>query len=617
MKVKSPSIFFGIIFLILVSAYSFTGCAKKEKIVAKVGDRSITVSEFKEQFIQRYRTEEAAQKQSFRERMDFLKQMSEREMKLVYAYQQGLDKNAEVSAAKEDAQKRFAIQQKLYQIEIIDKHITPAGIREYYDQQGEEIHAKHILIKIDARDTTVVSDSTALAKADSLYQALKAGADWDAIAKEFSDDKSNSENGGDLGYFSWGKMVDDFQKAAFALKTGEISHPVKTPYGYHLIQLVDHRKVEQGPFEEIKVQLKEELQRNKFQELRELADEYLANLKTDYNLVYHDDSLDSIYKKIEADNSPKNISLFSSFNEDERKAVAASYDGGQITVVDLDTTIKGYGDRITKAEDFHQVIDGIVIPLILTDRAKKRGAYDAPESVKAGVDAMEMMMLQLIEKQEIEDKINYDDKSLKEYYAANLDKYLTEPQVVIREIMVDDKALADDLLRKAKSGENFEKLAKKHNTRTTTKKTNGELGPFTKRQYGRIGRDSFELEAGQFCKQPVRMGKNYSVFELLKKIPAEQRTFEDARASVERDHKSDMVEKYREEWVAKMTNEVPIQYYEDNLRNCMPFTTVAVEPTPAEIQKEENAAADKQLEAKKPDKKEPAKKEKEAPKSGE
>ena len=589
--------------LALASIFLLNGCAKKEKIVAEIGDRVITGEEFKEAFIKRYRTEEAAQKQSFRERQDFLTKLTEEELKLKYAYDLELDKQAEVVAMVEEARKRFAVQNKLYEIEIINKNITPQDVREFYERKGEEINARHILIKTDAGDTTGVSDSTALAKADSLYRVIKDGGDWDMLAKEFSDDKSNSEKGGDLGYFTWGKMVPEFQEVAFALKKGEMSKPVKTPYGYHLIQLVDKRKVEQQPFAEVEKQIKKEIQQSMFQELRDQANDYLENIKVEMNLVTFDDRLDSIYEKIEKDDSPKNISLFSSFTEDERKMVVAEWDKGEVTVTDLDTTIKGMGERIESGEDFIEVIDGIILPLMLTDRAKECGAFDDPETEKVGLEVQERQMLQLIAKQEIEDKISYDDSSLKEYYEASLDKYMEEPQVTIREIFIDDKDLAEKLLKRAKAGENFKKLAKKYNTRKKTLKDAGKLGPFKKRQYGAIGRESFKLEAGELCKIPVRTGKNYSVFKVMEKIPKRQKTFSEVKSSIEMDYKRDTKKQLEEEWVERLRKEIPIVYHEDALRNCMPFATVAKAPSKKDETKKEGGDKKLQNAGKKPPKK--------------
>ncbi len=81
------------------------------------------------------------------------------------------------------------------------------------------------------------AEDEARAKAEKIYEELKAGKDFAEAAKEYSDDRSNKDKGGDLGAFARGMMVPEFEQAAFALKPGEISQPVKTPYGWHIIKV--------------------------------------------------------------------------------------------------------------------------------------------------------------------------------------------------------------------------------------------------------------------------------------------------------------------------------------------------------------------------------------------
>ncbi len=112
----------------------------------------------------------------------------------------------------------------------------------------EEIHARHILVKTEA-------------EANAVYQQLSKakGANFDKLAKEKSDDKGSGAKGGDLGWFTADRMVPEFSKAAFALKKGEISKPVKSDFGWHVIQVLDRRKAAAPPFEQVKEQLKQDM----------------------------------------------------------------------------------------------------------------------------------------------------------------------------------------------------------------------------------------------------------------------------------------------------------------------------------------------------------------------
>jgi peptidyl-prolyl cis-trans isomerase C len=573
-KVNRFVLFISVLFLIF--AVAFVGCGKKDKVVAKVGKLTIKQSEFKDAFVARYRAELNAQKQSFSERMDFLNSMIDQKLMLADAYKRGLDKNEEVTKAKSESQERIAVQQILYEREIIDKIITEADVKEFYDKSGKEVHVRHILVRIANPEDTVEAQK-ALARADSIYQAIQKGADFQETAKLLSDDKSNSPNGGDLGFLGWGRTVEEFQNAAFALNAGEISKPVKTMFGYHIIQCVESRDATKNPYDDAeKENIKGQLRNMRMDKLRATANAYIDTLKAQKKLEYKSDSLAYVFKKISEPNNPQNVSLFGNFTAPEKEIVVATYTGGKVTVKDLDEKIGSRGaGSFTSGDDFKQVIDGIVIPKLLADRAKELGLMDDPEAVKAGQQAMESKMVQMARSQEIDDKLSFDDKTLQEYYNKNMSKYMTEAQVTIREIMVDDMNTAESLLAKAKKGANFKQLARKYTTRAAAKSTDGLLGPFGKNRYGKIGREAHQLEKGQFCEQPVRMGKKYSIFRVEDKIPAVQKTYEESKNEVERDYRNEMRKNLEETWIKKLHEDFKVKVYEENLRKALPFAAEA------------------------------------------
>ena len=108
-----------------------------------------------------------------------------------------------------------------------------------------EVSAQHILIMPDeAEDDKVKADADAKAKAEEVLAKVKAGEDFGELAKEYSQDPGSAENGGELGYFVRGTMVQEFEKASFELNEGEISDLVKTDYGYHIIKVLDKKNLE-------------------------------------------------------------------------------------------------------------------------------------------------------------------------------------------------------------------------------------------------------------------------------------------------------------------------------------------------------------------------------------
>lgn len=111
-----------------------------------------------------------------------------------------------------------------------------------------QTHARHILITGD----------DAQAEAEKLRTQIVAGASFEAMAKEYSKDPGSAANGGDLGFFAEGRMVPEFDAALKTLKPGEVSEPVKTQFGWHVIQLVERRDAGTRPFEEVRKELEAE-----------------------------------------------------------------------------------------------------------------------------------------------------------------------------------------------------------------------------------------------------------------------------------------------------------------------------------------------------------------------
>ncbi len=128
---------------------------------------------------------------------------------------------------------------------VVSQAVTDDAVRRMYDEQAklsppeEEVKARHILVKTKK-------------EAEAIEKALAGGADFAKLAKEKSLDPGSRLRGGDLGYFTHDAMVAPFADAAFALKKGEISPPVQTQFGWHIIKLEDRRKQKAPSFDEMR-----------------------------------------------------------------------------------------------------------------------------------------------------------------------------------------------------------------------------------------------------------------------------------------------------------------------------------------------------------------------------
>jgi peptidyl-prolyl cis-trans isomerase C len=142
-----------------------------------------------------------------------------------------------------------------------DIQVSEADLRQYYadhKSEYEQVHARHILIRVQGSQVPVrpgqkdLTDAEALAKAQEIRKKIQDGADFGELAKLESDDIGSGSNGGDMPAFRRGQMVPSFEQAAFAMKPGDLSEPVKSQFGYHLILVVSH---ESKSFEDMKTEL--------------------------------------------------------------------------------------------------------------------------------------------------------------------------------------------------------------------------------------------------------------------------------------------------------------------------------------------------------------------------
>jgi peptidyl-prolyl cis-trans isomerase D len=165
------------------------------------------------------------------------------------------------------------------QVTLADKEL-----HDWYDAhkndftQEEQVRARHVLVMVNDQR----NDQQAQARIAEAKAKLAGGADFAAVAKEFSDDTASKETGGDLGYFGRNRMVKEFEEAAFGAQPGQLVGPVKSSFGYHLIEVTDKKAGGTQPFEAAKEQIRARLAAERAQQLAETkAREIAAQLAKD------------------------------------------------------------------------------------------------------------------------------------------------------------------------------------------------------------------------------------------------------------------------------------------------------------------------------------------------
>lgn len=179
---------------------------------------------------------------------------------LLYAEgaREGLDRDADVERQVNDLRKRLVVQRVMRKYQT-PPTVTDEQVRAYYDQNQDlysttQVRANHILVKDEET-------------AKQIYAELKANPGKFAdLAKEKSTDTGSARRGGELGLFGQGRMVPEFERVAFRLKPNEISEPVKSQYGWHIITITERKEGEQKPFDQVKEQIRATLRNQGLQQ---------------------------------------------------------------------------------------------------------------------------------------------------------------------------------------------------------------------------------------------------------------------------------------------------------------------------------------------------------------
>ncbi len=247
-------------------------------VLAQVGNEVITLKDFNEKLANLPDNIRAIAENN---KIEYLNNIILEMLLYKEGLKKGLDKDKEIQEFFKEAKKKIIIA-RLAKDEVEDKiKIKENEIRNYYEEHKENFKspelykASHILV-------------TTLEEAVEIIDDLNTGASFDKLAESRSLD-TTKDRGGDIGYFTTGQMVPDFEEACLKLEVGEISGPVKTQFGYHVIKLTDKKGPEAMKFDKVKPRIENILMTQKS---RTLFDLLVTRLKTESNIVINNELIE-------------------------------------------------------------------------------------------------------------------------------------------------------------------------------------------------------------------------------------------------------------------------------------------------------------------------------------
>lgn len=290
-------------------------------------------------------------------------------------------------------------------------------------KRNESIRAAHILIQ-DIKDSTgkVLDSTTSYNKIKEISEKIKTGEDFSKLAMELSEDPGSKPRGGDLGFFDRRRMVQSFDSTAFSLKVGQVSDIVRTPFGWHIIKLLEVKEYQ--PFEKQKENLKSEFKRSPMYKQEYIK--FLEKVRKDYKFEFVNEGLNYFASKLDSSKIFNDLKLDSIFTEQDNQKVLATYKGGEIKITDVIQYFSMNKEFASNAANYaasKKIIEGSSETPILNLLAVKEKIEKDDDYIDLYNEYQNGLLSFKIDQEELWSKIKITDEDIQNYFEANKQKY--------------------------------------------------------------------------------------------------------------------------------------------------------------------------------------------------
>lgn len=320
-------------------------------------------------------------------------------------------------------------------------------------QARGEVKVSHIMIKANAE----MSDEErvrAKEKADEIYQRVKGGEDFKTLAQEYSDDNSSAKNGGQLPWFGTGRMVQAFEDAAFELQeNGQVTEPVQTNFGWHIIQRDDYRGI--GTFDELKTEIKKRIERDSRGQKGRLS--LLKKLKEEYTLSFNYKMRNAVDKLVPSEyltgkwtpEQPEGLAEVVLIITDNKYS-KMTQEFTQLDYFDyLRKFQRKYGANETTSDALASQWDGFVNACII-DFENDALPYKYPEYKALVQEYHDGILLFDLMDQKVWSKAVKDTTGLDAFYAASKQNYMWDERVDASVYLCENEEIAKKTMKLAK-----------------------------------------------------------------------------------------------------------------------------------------------------------------------
>lgn len=415
--------------------------------------------------------------------------------------------------------------------------------------QGE-IHVAHIMVKTPAGISA--DDSTkAKSKIDEIYQKLKAGGNFEDLAKQFSDDPSSSKNGGVLPWFGTGRMVIEFEQAAYGLqKNGDFSVPIKTAYGWHIVKRLDKKDI--ATYEDMQGELKNRIAKDSRSEVSKIF--MINEIKKLYKFKEFSKTKEDFYKIID--------STF--FNNIWTVEKAKSLTKPMFTLLDKNYTQQDFAKYLAAHQlrknttTVQNVVNSLYTQFVdetCMNVKESRLELEVPEFKTLMDEYRDGILLFELTDKKVWSKAVKDSVGLKEFHEKNKNNYMWEKRIVASIYTCANEDVAKQVRKLLKKGLVNDTILKQVNKTSPINLTVKE-GKFLKGENEQI--DSTKWVVG--TTENKKLDKSVVFIDVRKVLEPQPKTLEEAKGLVTADYQAylekDWIDSLRKKYAVVVNKEV-------------------------------------------------------------
>jgi parvulin-like peptidyl-prolyl isomerase len=545
--------FFCVIYIIII--FILFGCSRQnDNVLAVIGDRTITYADFI------YRYKNIMQKMKLPDngqvRKETFRNMIEEELLICEAIKKGY---------RDDPIGKYQTERIIIQ-ELLNTYLK----KKVFDHiKINEQELKDLYIRLHTKINACHLYADSKKQADSIYAELMNGNSFEEIAQNIFKDPQLRDTGGSLGYFTVDEMDPAFEDAAFSLKIGEISRPVRTALGYSIIRVNDRKTKPLLTETEYLKQRHKLKQYWNFRKRKIQTQVYVDSLRNLLNISFQEDVVAELYQYI------KKRGLLHPEDEFYDLSYDKQIGGRELVRSDLGMwDVKTFNDYakftsetqlkwIRNEENLKDFIAGLVVRAYMLAQAEnlELGKSDAFQKiVKQKKDEYLLKRMEEV----ISDGIHIPDSTLRTYYQKNKDQFITPEKIQLREIIVSDETRTLEIKNLLIKHASFEELAKKYSVHRRSAENDGDIGEFTYKDLGSHADRIFPLEIGKWI-GPVKIDDKYAFFKCVNKYSKSFQTYDHVRSQVKEILKRSWQKEARQNLLKNIRNDIKMVTYQEKL----------------------------------------------------